>query len=181
MKIIEAMKQIKDLQIKALDLRKKVSTYCADQDFETPVYGDGQGAKIKEWIQSHGDIIKRILELRVAIQRANLSKQVTIELGGKQVTKSIAEWVHRRRDLAELERSLWAGIGDRNLREGVIKTSTGDERQVKIRRYYNPAERDTFIETYRSEPSLIDATLETVNAVTEIDTGASASGSGSSK
>ena len=32
------MKQIKELQIKAEDLRKKVRTYCADQTHETPVY-----------------------------------------------------------------------------------------------------------------------------------------------
>lgn len=172
MKIIEAMKQIKDLQIKAKDLRQKVSTYCADQSHETAVYGEKQKDQIKEWIQAHGDILKKILELRVAIQRANLSAGVTIELGGKQITKPIAEWIHRRRDLADLERELWAGIGDRGLREGIIKTSTGEPQAVTIRRYYDPAERDRAQELYRSEPSIIDATLETVNAVTDIEAGA---------
>ena len=41
-KIIEAMKKIKALQVKAEDLRKKVATYCADQSHETAVYGDRQ-------------------------------------------------------------------------------------------------------------------------------------------
>lgn len=168
MKIIEAMKKIKDLQIKAEDLRKKAATYCADQSHETPVYGADQPQKIKEWIQAHGDILKEILGLRVAIQKANLSTPVTIELGGLQITKSIAEWIHRRRDLAALEFALWNGIGDRGLREGSIRTSTGETQEVKIRRYYNPSERDTAMDIYRSEPSTIDSTLEIVNAVTDI-------------
>lgn len=168
MKLIEAMKKIKELQVKGDDLRKKVATYCADQNHETPVYGQEQAEKIKEWIQSHHDTLKEILRLRVAIQRTNIKTPVEIELGGKQVTKSIAEWIHRRRDLAELELSMWRGIGDRGLREGVLQTSTGGTQEVKIRRYYDPSERDARIELYRSEPSVIDRTLEVVNAVTEL-------------
>lgn len=168
MKIIEAMKKIKELAIKADDLKKKVSVYCADQSHETPVYGAEQPNKIKGWVQSHGDILKEILKLRVDIQRTNLKTFVTIELGGRQVSKSIAEWIHRRRDLAASEQALWAGIGDRNLREGVIQTSTGEKMDVKIRRYYDPSERDRAIELYRSEPSVIDRTLEVTNAVTDI-------------
>ena len=168
MKIIEGMKKIKELTIKAEDLRKKVSIYCADQSHETPVYGKDQPEKIKEWVQSHGDILKEILELRVSIQRTNIKTTVNIELGGKQVSKSIAEWIHRRRDLASLELAIWSGIGDRNLREGLVKTSTGETQEVKIRRYYDPSERDCKIELYRSEPSIIDRTLEVTNAVTEL-------------
>lgn len=171
MKIIEAMKKIKELQIKAEDLRKKVATYCADQSHETAVYGDRQKGQINEWIQSHGDVLKEILKLRVAIQRTNLDTPVVIELGGKGVTKSIAEWIHRRRDLAGLELQVWHGIGDRGLKEGLIKSSTGETTEVKIRRYYSPVERDTAIELYRSEPSIIDRTLEVTNAITDIKEG----------
>lgn len=171
MKIIEAMKQIKDLQIKAEDLRKKVATFCADQSHETPMYGnqEQQTDQIKRWIQSHGDIVKEILKLRIGIQRTNLQTNVTIELGGIQVTKSIAEWIHRRRDLAELERSMVNGLTDRGLREGIIRTSTNQEQEVKIRRYFSPSERDAEHELFRAEPSKIDGTLEVVNAVTDIN------------
>lgn len=168
MKIIEAMKLQKELLVKAEDLRKKVSTYCADQSHETPVYGTEQGEKIKEWIQAHSDVIKQINKLRVAVQRANLETNVTIELGGKSVTKCIAEWIHRRRDLSAMELSIWRGIGDRGLKEGLIRQSTGETYEVKIRRYYDPNERDNAVELYRNEPSIIDRTLEVVNAVTEV-------------
>ena len=167
MKLIEAMKKIKELRIKADDLASKVTTYCADQSHETPVYPD-QKAKIKEWTQAHSDVLKEILSLRVSIQRTNLQTDVTIELGDKQITKSIAEWIHRRRDLAGLEEGLWRAIGDRGLKEGTVQTSTGEKTEVKIRRYYDPEERDNKVALYRSEPSVIDRTLEVTNAVTDL-------------
>lgn len=170
MKLIEAMKQIKALTAKAEDLRKKVAQYCADMDFETPTYGtaDEQRETVRKWIQSHSDVLREILRLRVAIQKTNLGTPVTITLGEKSVTKSIAEWIHRRRDLANLEFESWKVLTDRGLREGVAPTSAGGTRDVKIRRYFSPAERDGNMELYRSEPSTIDATLEVVNAVTDL-------------
>lgn len=168
MKLIQAMKKLKDLAIKAEDLRKKVANAAADLTIETPTYPD-QRRQVAEWIQGHSDILKEILELRVAIQRTNILTPVTIELGGKQVTKSIAEWIHRRRDLAKIEQDMWAKLTDKNLKEQNLQTVAGGPvTEVRIRRYYDPAERDAKIELYRSEPSVIDATLEVVNAVTEL-------------
>jgi hypothetical protein len=169
MKLIEGMKLIKELQEKAEDLRKKVGQYCADLDFETPLYPD-QKRQVAEWIQSHSDVIKEILGLRFRIQKTNLLTAVTIELGGKSVTKTIAEWINRRRDLAKCELDMWAKLGDRGLKEGTIPSSTpgGEARQVKIRRYFDPIERDKRIELYRSEPGIVDRTLEVINATTEL-------------
>ena len=114
MKLIEAMKTLKHLQEKAADLRDKVSKHCADLDFETPVYTD-QKEQIQQWMQSHQDTLQEIGRLRVAIQRTNLATTVVIELDGKNVTKNIAEWIHRRKDLAKLDLEMWSKLGDRNL------------------------------------------------------------------
>lgn len=168
MKIIEAMKKIKELQVKAEDLRDKVSKYCAHQSLETPLYGKDQAEKIKEWLQGVSDVYREILRLRVAIQRTNLATNVTIELDGKQVTKSIAEWIHRRRDLAELERKVWESLTDRGLKEGILTNSQGEKVEVKIVRYYDPNQRDGKIACYRDEPSIVDRTLEVINAVTDV-------------
>lgn len=170
MKLIEAMKKIKGLVEKAADLRKKIQQYAADLDFETPTYGtaDDQKTTVQGWIQSHSDVLKEILHLRVSIQRTNLATQVTIQIGDKSVSKSIAEWIHRRRDLAQLDMTAWAQLTDRGLKEGLAQTTSGGTKEVKIRRYYTPAERDAKIEVYRSEPGLIDATLEVVNATTDL-------------
>ena len=107
-------------------------------------------------------------KLSVAVQRTNLATEVEIELGGKKVSHPISEWILRRRELAELERACWGGITDKNLKEGQFKQTDGTVIEVKIVRFYDPKVRDEKIELYRSEPSIIDRTLETVNAVTEL-------------
>jgi hypothetical protein len=169
MKIIEAMKLIKELAVKRDDLTNKVKTHCAYLSHETPLYKD-QPAQVSEWLQSIGDICKKILELRLAIQRTNLHTEVTIELDGKPVTKTIAEWIHRRRDLAGFELAAWSGLTDRGLREGRIPSSqpNGQPIEVKLIRCFDPLERDKKIELFRSEPSIIDRTLEVANATTDL-------------
>jgi hypothetical protein len=168
MKLIQAMKKLKDLNTKAEDLRKKVAMHAADLSIETPVYPD-QKRQVAEWIQSHGDILKEILHLRISIQRTNVATPVSMELDGKHVSKSIAEWIHRRRDLAKLEMAMWQALTDRNLKEQNLQTVAGGPvTEVRLRRYYEPADRDRKVEVYRTEPSVIDATLEVVNATTDL-------------
>jgi hypothetical protein len=170
MKIIEAMKEAKDIDAKVQDLQDKVRKYCADQSHETPVYGspEQQKAKIQEWLQGIHDSCLRAEKLRIQIQKTNLITPVTIELGGNSITKSIAEWILRRVKYANVEHGAWSVLTDRNLREGKMKTSTGEELAITVRRYYDANERDTKIEMYRSEPSIIDRTLEVINAKTDL-------------
>jgi hypothetical protein len=169
MKIIEALKKIKDLQRKADDIKDKIGTYCADLDCENPVYVD-QKLQISNWLQMHSDIIKEILNLRFRIQKTNVITEVNIHLDGKYVTKTIAEWVHRRRDLAKNEESAWRKLTDKGHKEQYTTQLTPNSPQnvIKRRLYFDPIERDKKIELYRSEPSLIDATLEITNAVTDL-------------
>lgn len=168
MKLIQAMKQIKDLVRKGDDLKGKVAQHCAHLSFETPTYGDKQREQVREWLQACEDINKEVLHLRVAVQKTNLQTPVTIELGGKQVTKSIAEWIHRRRDLAKADMDAWTKLTDKGLKEGRGKNTMGEELDIKIVRNFDPAERDAKVELYRSEPSIVDATLEVTNAVTDL-------------
>jgi len=166
-KIIEALKKTKELQAKADDLREKVAKHSAYLSIENPVYPD-QATQVSEWIQAHSDILREILRLRVEIQRTNLNTEVTIELGGKAVTKNIAEWIHRRRDLAKEEAKMWHGLTDRGLKEGQMKQSTDQLVEVKIIRCYNPRQRDEKQYLYESEPNVVDAKMEVVNAVTDL-------------
>ena len=167
MKLIEAMKKIKDLQRKVSDLHGKIAAHSAHLNFETPAYTN-QATKVAEWLQGCSDLIEEILRLRVAVQRTNLVTPVTIELGGKQVTHSIAEWIHRRRDLASLELNGWHSLTTKNLKEGLTKDSSGATVEVRIVRCFNTEKRDAMQALFMSEPSTIDASLEVVNAVTEI-------------
>lgn len=167
MKIIEAMKKIKNLEEKAVDLQKKVALHCADLSYEQPVYPD-QKQVVAGWIQAQHDLLKECEKLRVAIQKTNLNTPVTIELDGVQVTKSIAEWVLRRRLYAKMEEGIWNSLNDRGLKEGITDGTAGQKIEVKIRRYFDPVLRDEKRELYRSEPSVIDSTLEVVNAVIDL-------------
>lgn len=169
MKIIEAMKKCKDLMRKAEDYRSKISLNAAHLSFETPTYGDRQREQVAEWVQGHEDLMQEILRLRVAIQRTNLATEVSIDIGGKTATKTITAWIHRRRDLAKLDQQAWVAMSDRNLQEGKAKNSQGGpDFDVTIVRYYNPLQRDSKVELYRSEPMTIDGTLEVVNATTDL-------------
>ena len=167
MKIIEAMKEIKRLEEKVLDLGGKLGVHCVDLDYENPIYPN-QREKIKEWLQSCHDSIKESQRLKIAIQKTNLDTIVSIELGDKKVEHSITEWILRRRIYANMEQVVWRALTTRGLKEGQFKNTAGEIFQTKIRLYFDPVERDKKIEEYRSEPNIIDRTLEVVNATTEL-------------
>lgn len=169
MKIIEALKKLKELKRKADELKLKVREHCAGLDCDTPTYTNPHG-QVKEWLQSHHDIVKEIGHLRTSIQRTNLDTKVQIELGGKFVTKSISEWIDRRRELAKMEEEVWKQLYDKGLKEAYEHKLTPQAPLTTIKRllYFDPKERDTKIELYRSEPGIIDGTLEIINAVTEL-------------
>jgi hypothetical protein len=168
MKIIEALKKIKDLKRKADDLKGKITQYCADMECDSPTYTD-QKRQVTEWLQAHSDIIKEILKLKFLILKTNVNQDVTIEINNKFVTKTIAEWVIRRRELVSLEEQVWRGLTDRGLRDSKYKlTNSAPEVIVKVRLYFDAAERDKKVDEYRTEPSLIDSALEITNAVTEL-------------
>jgi len=167
MKIIEALKKVQDLQRKAEDLRTLAKDNCAISNLETPKYND-QKKQVTAWMQAHSDIVKEILRLRLAIQKTNLEIMVTIELGEKQVEKSIASWIHRRRDLAKEELQIWNVLSDRNVKEGSATGPSGNAIEIKVVRFYDPLERDKMREVYASEPSVIDGRLEVINAITDL-------------
>lgn len=167
MKLIQGLKKIKELEKKAEDLRDLVKNNCARSSLEQDKYPE-QEKKVRGWIQSHSDLLKEILRLRIAIQRTNLETEVSIEIGERTVTKTIAEWIHRRRDLAGDELKMWNCLTDRGIIEGQGKVPSGEVVEVKITRFYDPAERDNMRSLYQSEPIIIDGHLEVTNAVTDL-------------
>ncbi len=168
MKIVEGLKKIKANREKVKDLQQKIAGHCANYSHEVPVYGADAKAKISEWLQSIADTNQESVKLLCAIQKTNLQTPVTITLGGNDVTKTIAEWVWRRREYAVIDLQAWQLLTDRNLKEGHYTASTGQSTPVTVTRHYEPVKRDEMQAMYRSEPHLINATLEIVNAVTDL-------------
>ncbi len=167
MKIIEAMKKVKANKEKIADLQKKIADNSAHLSIETPAY-ENVHDKIKEWAQSCDDLSRENVRLLTAIGRTNLETKTSITLGGKEVTKTLAEWIWRRREYAALDRKTWEQMGDRGLREQRGTSSTGTDIEIKIIRNFDPERRDTMVDQYRSEPHEIDGALEVVNAVTDL-------------
>lgn len=168
MKLIEALKSLKDLETKAADLRTKISQHCAYLTIETPTYAN-QPSQVRSWLQAHEDLTREIARLHVAITRTNLNTVVTIQLGNCTVGKTITEWIVRRRILAEKDRLAWECLGDRGLKEQNFKSSPDSAvTQVRIVRCFDPVERDEKVVLYKSEPGLIDRALEVANAMTDL-------------
>lgn len=167
MKIIEAMKQIKANKEKVQELSQRIQRNSAHLSIETPQY-ENQADKIREWTQSCLDVSRDNVELLTRIAKTNLATLVTIQMGDKAVTKSIAEWVWRRREYAQLDYAVWQCQGDRNLKEGMVQTSPGVQSEIKLVRYYDPAFRDYQLDILRNERHVIDSTLEVVNATTDL-------------
>ena len=168
MKIIEAMKRVKMNKAKVADLQAKLAQVCANLSHETPLYGTETGNKVKEWLQSCMDISQEDIRLLTAIQCTNLATSVSIEIGGKSVTKNIAEWVWRKRAYAAVDFATHGKLTDRGLKDGMVQTSTGQPMELKIVRHYDPVARDSAMAMYRDEPHQIDAALEIVNATTDL-------------
>jgi len=168
MKIIEAMKTVKMNNQKIGDLQKKISEISAHLSHETPKYGDKTKTKLNEWVQSCHDIGQENIRLLCSIQRTNLATNVSIEIGGKTVTKTIAEWVWRRRQYANTDLQTWIAITDRGLQEGAMQMSTGESLKVTLVRNYDPEKRDKMVSMYSSEGIMIDSKLEVVNAITDL-------------
>lgn len=170
MKIIEAMKRVKANKEKVADLQQKISQFCANLNFETLTYGTPSetAVKIQEWLQSCIDLTQENIRLLTSIQRTNGETQVSIELGDKRVTKTIAEWVWRRREYAALDLKTWNQLSDRGLKEGTGQNSSGTPVEVKIIRHFDPEKRDKMVAMFKTEPHEIDAALEVINAVTDL-------------
>jgi 2-succinyl-5-enolpyruvyl-6-hydroxy-3-cyclohexene-1-carboxylate synthase len=168
MKLIEAMKRVKANKEKIADLQQRISGVSANLSFETPLYGDQTKAKIEEWLQSCHDTTLENVRLLTAIARTNLQTTVTIKIGDNNITKSIAEWVWRRREYSGIDLVTWSKLTDRGLKEGDVQSSPGIVTSVKIIRHYDPNLRDKKIAEFRTEPHEIDAALEVVNATTDL-------------
>lgn len=169
MKIIEAIKKVEANKEKIADLQSKIGSVSANLSYETPLY-ENTPQKIAEWAQACDDLTQENIRLLTAIARTNLATTATVTLGDKPVTKTLAEWIWRRREYAAIDLKTWGTMTDRGLKEGMAQSSVAGAEPTKIAivRHYDIERRDKKIAEYKSEPHEIDATLEVVNAVTDL-------------
>lgn len=170
MKIIEALKSVKNLKRKLSDLHTKINTYSADNDTEDSTYPD-QREQVSSWLQACEDTNKEICSLVHRIHKTNVTTPISIEVDtGKIVTKTIDEWLLRLNGLAANDKKTWESLDVRSINTHQPYKLAGSTKEyvVKRRLYFDPKKRDTKIEEYTSELIKIQSKLEIVNAVEDL-------------
>lgn len=167
MKIVEALKKVKDNRRKIEDLKKKIRSNAARLSYESSPYPN-PSQKVESWVQSCRDLSLESVDLLERISRTNNAVEVTIEVGGNTITRTISGWVYRRREFAKLDLSVQQCLTTGVLKEGTIDTANGEKMDVTIIRHFDTEVRDNLLESLSEEPFLIDSRLEIVNATTDL-------------
>jgi hypothetical protein len=174
--IVGGMKLRKRLIEKAADLRQKINAHHARLDNTSPTYktDEAQTKVVAGWLQAHRDITALMEAISLSIQETNLKTKVEVVLDNKPITKSVAAWVLRRRELAPLDLQAILQLNDAPENRGLRELSMADPNDktklnvVKVVRHYDVVNRDKMKDLFAHEPSRIDAALETINATTEL-------------
>lgn len=104
--ITEALQEIKTIGARLQKKRQSVAQYLArDARVRDPLERDGGSEKfITQERQALGDLEKRIIAIRAAIQRSNLDSSLTV--GSKSL--KVAEWLTWRREVSANEKQFLA-------------------------------------------------------------------------
>lgn len=168
MKIIEALKKVKMNRSKISDLQNLIRNNAAHMEsgIKSLAYPD-PAKKIKEWEQSIHDIQKENAKLLASVQLTNLSTNVTVEIGSNQVTKTISEWIYRRREGVDFDIATQHAKAT-SLKQVAIKGENGEIQVDNVIRNYDQGKRDEILMQLSQEKMLIDSQLEIINAVTDL-------------
>ena len=146
---------------------------CADRESDTPEYGPKPEDQRKHMDLLGNQYAAKVLEigqLKYRIQKTNAFTLAQIRIGNNYIKMTVAEWIVRRQELADLEALNWTVLTNRGLTALSVPPSTpgGQSSTIGVRLYYDQAFRDAKVAEFTSEPSLIDQTLGTVNNMTPL-------------
>ena len=169
MKIIEALKQLPLLEKRINKNISLLQEYSSDIDraedtdlpFKTP---EAQQKEVNEIMQATEDLVRRRGKIRRALAITNA--QVEVEIEG--ITATITEWIEYRErgmnTLIKMHTALNDNTAQKKVNQGGVDLSKG----LKTLRFYDEKERNQKIQDLTITSGMIDSTLETVNAVTDI-------------
>lgn len=173
--ITEALAEIKTIGKRLDKKRQNVLLYLARQEgIKDPLEKEGGSAAfVAAERQSIADLGSRIVELRRGIQKANEATSVT--LGGK--TRTIADWLIWRRDVAASEGSFLAQIRQqlnavrdqaRKNGSGVVASSAEANTPADFVVNVNEQDLASQIEAHEEILGQLDGQLSLKNATTTI-------------
>jgi hypothetical protein len=159
MKLIEALKAVSRFRTVQDELIAKIQKNSVLLKGITPEYGDDQAKKVSGWLEDVRQVGLEILSLSIRIQKTNLNTAVSIEMGGLEMSMTIAEWILRRRVTRLAEMRAWAscGVPLKTIVEG-----------ADVVRYFEPVERDAQTKLLLEETALIDTALDIANVTTDL-------------
>lgn len=167
MKLIEALKKVKSDREKIGDLVIKIRKHSARMESHRPEYSKPD-AQVDEWIQGIFDTQKNISALLTRIQKTNLQTNVTIEIGGNQVVKTISEWIVRRREGVDFEILAYKSLTNMGLKPCQINDEEGNAKIDQVVLHFDAKKRDEKLSILVEEKHLIDSALEIINATTDL-------------
>lgn len=170
MKIVQALKTIKANRMKIDDLIRKIRDNAARTSIQTSPYGDQETVikQVASWMDTVRSVIRENEILTNRLHRTNALTSVTMEIGNKSITKTIDEWIVRRKEGVSFETRMMQSLTDLGLREELVKQPDGSTIHVTIVRHFDPKQRDDRMSVLMDEVQIIDSTLEIVNATTDL-------------
>lgn len=177
MTITEALAEIKTVGKRIEKKREAMGPYFARQDkVRDPLEKEGGSvAFVAKERQAIRDLLMRLVALRVAIQRANLTEAATV----RGETRTVAEWLTWRRDVSKIEQMVVSDIRNavNHFRSEAAKrnvqfrdaTATGPVSAEDI--VVTVSEKDVIEEAEKIEHMLgdLDGVLSLKNATTLIE------------
>lgn len=170
MTVTEALSKINLTQKKIADKRTAMQSYIVRPEMmRDPLEGDGGSEKfVTETRQAIRDLEQYLVNLRLAVAKANTSTQLTV--CGE--TKIIAEWLVWRRDIApnyktELRQIVSAIQNDRSRYGQATRQSTEAPPQVVVN--LSEVELHKEVEQYTTIMEELDGQLSLKNATTFVE------------
>jgi L-lactate utilization protein LutB len=175
--ITEALQEIKTINKRLAGKRQSLQNYIArDSQMKDPLEREGGSVEfIKKERQAIGDLETRIVDIRTAIQHANLNTM--LQLGDRK--SSVAEWLTWRREVAPGTQAMLTGLSrqiqlirDSATRKGgkvISAQEEGGAKQGEIVVHLNEKELLEQSEQMETVLGELDGKLSLINATTVIE------------
>ena len=166
MKIIEALKELPVLDKRIRNQAQQIAEYAGYITSEQPAFEtvEAQRKKVSELLQSNEDLAKRYASIKRALAITNAT--IEVDVAGEK--KTISEWItykaNTHNQLHQTYSALNLNAANSRLSSSQIDLTEG----VKLERMYSEEYRNKKLEEIRNLNDTIDATLEIVNATTDM-------------
>lgn len=158
-----------EIRDRTLRLRKAASK---PSDIKTLEYGSAteQTDKVKELVQGALDKVCELGKLRHAVYLLNTTTELTLELDGKPVTKTVDHWIFRKdTGIALCTQILVEGLKDVEIPANrVVELENGKKELVQLIRFYSTEEKERCLALLLEEKRAIETALDRFNCTTEI-------------